>query len=390
MAQKKTVSAKQVLADIRSGMSDDQLIQKYGISAQGLQSLFAKLLKAGYMTQAELDQRSTAFAQTVDLAPEPPKRMPASAESTRDVLREFAERFNIPREDLERLKRASIKDIKAFFDKHDIPLSEGKELVKALGLKTGDLLSGAAAKPKSSAQDRMEETGRGEGKEPWYENSLVVILLVICFFPVGLYGLWRSSKFSPKTKKVLTGVVGVLLIAVLVGAPKGKTPTRSHPKTVAERSTRADSSPRLPVSRQAIADPEDSDSAEVIEESTGGRRIATGEVVDTAEARRYQDMEQISITEIVQGLALSYVGKRVEIEPWPILDMQRDSNGYFLVLFYKHRVIPSVIVYFDPTRSPNVKRLDCVVIRATYKGRMLDKDVFVKGTVSKWEGECGR
>ena len=58
MAQKRTLSAKQVLSDIRVGLTDDQLKEKYKLSKQSLQTLFKKLLDANLISQSELDARS--------------------------------------------------------------------------------------------------------------------------------------------------------------------------------------------------------------------------------------------------------------------------------------------------------------------------------------------
>lgn len=57
MAGKKTLSAKEVLADIRAGASDEFLIKRYGLTEKGLQSLFKKLVEAKVITQTELDRR---------------------------------------------------------------------------------------------------------------------------------------------------------------------------------------------------------------------------------------------------------------------------------------------------------------------------------------------
>jgi uncharacterized protein (DUF433 family) len=43
------VEAKEVLTDIRSGMTDAELMEKYGLSARGLKSLFNKLVLSGFM-----------------------------------------------------------------------------------------------------------------------------------------------------------------------------------------------------------------------------------------------------------------------------------------------------------------------------------------------------
>lgn len=60
MPEKKSLSAKEVVADIRAGATDEFLIAKYGISKNGLQSLFRKLQTAKYITQAEMDRRAPA------------------------------------------------------------------------------------------------------------------------------------------------------------------------------------------------------------------------------------------------------------------------------------------------------------------------------------------
>lgn len=82
MAAKKTISAREVVADIRVGMTDEQLMLKHQLSGKGLQSLFAKLVSAGLLTQAELDQRSSSFEQTVELAPDIVDAQPDPAETS--------------------------------------------------------------------------------------------------------------------------------------------------------------------------------------------------------------------------------------------------------------------------------------------------------------------
>lgn len=54
---KRTISGKQVLEDIRAGMTDMQLIRKYDLHPPGLQKLFNKLIETGLITQEELDER---------------------------------------------------------------------------------------------------------------------------------------------------------------------------------------------------------------------------------------------------------------------------------------------------------------------------------------------
>ncbi len=59
MPEKKTISAREVVADIRVGMTDEQLMGKHQLSVKGLQSLKNKLLAAGLITQVELDSKTS-------------------------------------------------------------------------------------------------------------------------------------------------------------------------------------------------------------------------------------------------------------------------------------------------------------------------------------------
>jgi len=49
----------------------------------------------------------------------------------------------------------------------------------------------------------------------WYDNKRFVSALLIAFFPVGLYGLWKSSRFSYQTKGIITGL---FVLPVLFGS----------------------------------------------------------------------------------------------------------------------------------------------------------------------------
>ena len=65
--EKRKVTARDILRDIRSGADDAALMKNYRLSAQGLQSVFNKMLKAGVVTQHELDERIPVSERTVEL-----------------------------------------------------------------------------------------------------------------------------------------------------------------------------------------------------------------------------------------------------------------------------------------------------------------------------------
>lgn len=48
------------MTDLKTGLSDSELMSKYGLSFQGLQDLFGKLVQAGLATQAYFSKRAMA------------------------------------------------------------------------------------------------------------------------------------------------------------------------------------------------------------------------------------------------------------------------------------------------------------------------------------------
>lgn len=61
------VSAKQVITDIKAGMDDVTLMRKYQLSADLLHSVFRKLMQAGVLTEAELNNRIQTYEETVNI-----------------------------------------------------------------------------------------------------------------------------------------------------------------------------------------------------------------------------------------------------------------------------------------------------------------------------------
>ena len=53
-----TMGAKEILADIKAGMDNTDLMQRYGLSDKGLQTVFNKLVDLGVLKQEELEKRS--------------------------------------------------------------------------------------------------------------------------------------------------------------------------------------------------------------------------------------------------------------------------------------------------------------------------------------------
>jgi signal transduction histidine kinase len=159
MKEKKTVPASQVLADIKYGLSDDELMSKYGLAPKGLQSLFRKLVAGGLITQAELDARASLFDGAFDF-----------------VIGTPGDRSD------------SISE----------PSTPG-------GIELPVEKSG-------SAGDFFNLLREAFPRNALFENPLAMALFLVFLYPVGLFLLWQSARFNVVTKAVVTIVTVIPVI----------------------------------------------------------------------------------------------------------------------------------------------------------------------------------
>jgi len=66
MPLKQRIRASEIVRHIRSGMTDGELMQRYGLSQRGLHKLFQKLLEAKAISRRELYGRSALFRKRLD------------------------------------------------------------------------------------------------------------------------------------------------------------------------------------------------------------------------------------------------------------------------------------------------------------------------------------
>ena len=57
----------------------------------------------------------------------------------------------------------------------------------------------------------------------WYDNKFVVHLLLVIFFPVGLYALWKTDTIAKWWKITATVLIGLIVIANIGNTDKGTT-----------------------------------------------------------------------------------------------------------------------------------------------------------------------
>lgn len=96
------IKARDLLEDIRSGLSDDELMEKFEMSLRALQSAFEQLLKSGLISRRELRIRSAPSKETA--ASDDTRRLPRhylvipveiyeeDAPSNKGVIRDLTEK----------------------------------------------------------------------------------------------------------------------------------------------------------------------------------------------------------------------------------------------------------------------------------------------------------
>lgn len=161
------VSKQEVTKDIRAGVDDAALMNKYGISARGLQSLFKKLLAAGLIDKSEIDLRivSPQWSHVVELVSIPgqsPRKTavnPAEAVRTiRSGLSEatLMEKYKLSARGLESLfsklaaaghiKQAELDAKRRSFDSTDLAFMEGLDRAPEPESNSGSNVSGGVSR----------------------------------------------------------------------------------------------------------------------------------------------------------------------------------------------------------------------------------------------------
>jgi hypothetical protein len=184
------INAQEAARDVRSGMDDPALMEKYRLSYKGLQSMFDKLIAGGLITQADLNRRSFGIEHTVDLREELP--------TLSQVLRHLGQPSPFKPAEPEKPKQPEPPKIEAVVESKpegpiDFDKIDGKEI-----------------------HDVKDDVPSETAKTPWFDKPALVVLMLIVLFPVGFYGLYRNSKISIVTKIAITALW--LLIAVIFAA----------------------------------------------------------------------------------------------------------------------------------------------------------------------------
>lgn len=64
-----------------------------------------------------------------------------------------------------------------------------------------------------------------ESKKKWYQSTVGIIILLILFFPVGLYLMWRYASWNKTAKWIVSGVMAFFILVSALGGGKNSSTT---------------------------------------------------------------------------------------------------------------------------------------------------------------------
>ena len=174
----RTINAQEVARDIRSGMNDSGLMEKYRLSPKGITSLFEKLISLGLLTQADCDRRRLGHDDhTIDLRED--------KLSLSDALMQLG--INS--------RPSSAVEIENEPGQHTV--------VNDVANDNGERLSSANKENEPNPEERRSANPL---EIAWYDRPIILMLVLLGIFPLGFYGLYQNRRMSVGIKACI--VVG--------------------------------------------------------------------------------------------------------------------------------------------------------------------------------------
>lgn len=114
LPDKPVVSAREILADLAEGLSDQELMVKHRLSFKGLESMFRKMVEAGLMTKSELGQRWGMSTDEIAVGVDTPPQEKVKVDAT-SALKDIA--AGLTDKDMMEKYKLSKKGLKSLFQK---------------------------------------------------------------------------------------------------------------------------------------------------------------------------------------------------------------------------------------------------------------------------------
>ncbi|MGB6065389.1 MAG: ankyrin repeat domain-containing protein [Desulfomonilaceae bacterium] len=211
MQEKRTLPVKQVLADIRSGMSPDDLMGKYGLSTKSLQGLFKKLTESGLLSKDEIGQWSSTqecppngSKSTQGQDPEAPleskgANQPPLSQVLADIraganFQQLMQKYNFPAESLQKILA------KMLFE----GLLEPAEAAKLRPPpKSGSNMPGISPTAESPTSQKISKVKAKEINWRRIKVWAAVLPIIIVLIAGGAYGVWYYMNVKEKQERLI-------------------------------------------------------------------------------------------------------------------------------------------------------------------------------------------
>lgn len=149
----------------------------------------------------------------------------------------------------------------------------------------------------------LEKGGRMTAEQPtqpWYAKTWVVILALWLFFPVGLYLMWRFTRWEVWVKTVVSVIISLFVILMVVSAAIGGDETDDDEVTARDVTP----SPTVDVEATQTASAVEAATATAAAEEEGRSATATAEAGPT-DATATAEASGIAATATAEALALT-------------------------------------------------------------------------------------
>lgn len=94
-----------------------------------------------------------------------------------------------------------------------------------------------------------------ETKKKWYQKTGWIIALLILFFPVGLFLMWKYANWNKVVKWVVTGFFALMVIANMGGSKTASTTTTPESTPTVTQETQPTSQPETTTEQEQAVEP---------------------------------------------------------------------------------------------------------------------------------------
>ena len=82
----------------------------------------------------------------------------------------------------------------------------------------------------------------------WHQNPTIIILMLIIFFPVGIYFMWKNEMWSNKARWIITSIFVLIVIISYTGKDDLTSPAKASSDQISEKVTHSDVSEKKEIS----------------------------------------------------------------------------------------------------------------------------------------------